>query len=389
VSWGWEPLLGGGEAERALEIVRGIAGGLGGLPPPPEQGLEGAAGQAVFLAYAEATGIDEGGRPEAALEAALEELTGGALPLGLWSGYTGLRWALAHLAAGDELVAQLDEGIAAALAKTPWGGPRDVYYGLAGIALAYAGDGSAAAARILEAVVGHLEVAHGEGEREGGEGGVVGAPGVTHGEVGVIGALARCASIGPGKAAARRLLAHLLGRLPPRRGGAAAAPPQPAGTRLGWCRGELARSLTLLAAARALGDLARAEDAIAAALDATDATDATAPADDPALDACLCHGAAGIAHLYNRLYQTTGRAAFADRAHAWLRRTMGMHRPGAGIGGFEMRRREGNRVWWGPDPSLLVGSAGVGLALLAGATAQAPDWDRVLAADVGARPPSA
>jgi hypothetical protein len=374
VSRGWEPLLGGAEADRALEIVRGIANDLGALPPPSERGLEGAVGQAVFLAHAEAAGIVEGGRPDAMLEAELERLSEGVLPLGLWSGYSGIRWALSYLGAGDELVAQLDEGIAASLATAPWTGPRDVYYGLAGIALAYAGDGSATASRIIEGVIGHLEAARGDGAGENGGGEL----GVAHGEAGVMGALACCASTGSGAASARRLLQCLLERLPPRLADVAPAIPQPAGARLGWCRGELAISLALLATARALDDPAREDDAVAAALDTT------APPDDPALDACLCHGAAGIAHLYNRLYQATGRTAFADRARAWLRRTMGMQRPGTGIGGFEMRRREGGRVWWEADPSLLIGSAGVGLALLAGATTQAPDWDRVLAGDVGA-----
>lgn len=376
MSRGWEPLLGSAEADRALEIVRDIASELGALPPPSERGLEGAVGQAVFLAHAEAAGVVDGGRTEVVLESALEKLSETALPLGLWSGYSGIRWALSHLGAGNEVVAHLDEGIAAALAIAPWAGPRDVYYGLAGIALTYAGDGSATASRIIECVVGHLDVARGEGEGENGGGEL----GVAHGEAGVIGALARCASTGTGAgaASARRLLQRLLERLPPRRADVAPAPPQPAGARLGWCRGELSISLALLAAARALDDPAREADAVAAALDTT------APLDDPALDACLCHGAAGIAHLYNRLYQATGRSAFADRARAWLRRTMSMQRPGTGIGGFEMRRREGSRVWWEADPSLLIGSAGVGLALLASATTQDPDWDRALAADVGA-----
>src|SRR6185436_9268325 len=226
----WEPHLEGAEADRALEIVRGIASELGALPPPSERGLEGAVGQAVFLAQAEAAGIVERGRPEAVLEAALARLSEGALPLGLWSGCSGIRWALSHLGAGDELVAQLDEGIAAALAITPWTGPRDMYYGLAGIALTYAGDGSATASRILESVVGHLEAARGEsaGEHGGAE------LGVAHGEAGVIGALACCASTGTGAgaASARRLLQDLLGRLPPRRAGAGPATPQPAGARL-------------------------------------------------------------------------------------------------------------------------------------------------------------
>ena len=119
MSRGWEPLLGGAEADRALEIVRGIASDLGALPPPAERGLEGAVGQAVFLAHAEAAGVVEGGRPEAVLEAALERLSESALPLGLWSGYSGIRWALSYLGAGDELVAQLDEGITTTLTITP------------------------------------------------------------------------------------------------------------------------------------------------------------------------------------------------------------------------------------------------------------------------------
>jgi hypothetical protein len=83
----------------------------------------------------------------------------------------------------------------------------------------------------------------------------------------------------------------------------------------------------------------------------------------------LCHGAAGIGHLYNRMYQATGDGRLAAHARTWLRNAMVMHREqGASPPAL--------------DPSLLSGSAGVGLALLAGATSTVPSWDRALGAEL-------
>jgi hypothetical protein len=59
-----------------------------------------------------------------------------------------------------------------------------------------------------------------------------------------------------------------------------------------------------------------------------------------------------------------------------------MQNPGNGIAGFTMFR-SGVEPMWESDASLLVGVAGVGLTLLAGATSIAPSWDRALAADIG------
>ncbi|HET9619862.1 MAG TPA: lanthionine synthetase LanC family protein, partial [Kofleriaceae bacterium] len=141
-----------------------------------------------------------------------------------------------------------------------------------------------------------------------------------------------------------------------------------------WCSGAPGVAVALLAAARALDDDELASDAIAA-VRGDDAYD-----DVPA-DATLCHGTAGLAHLCNRLYQATGDGGLAERALGWLRRTMAAHTPGAGVAGFRRWRRKPT-TQWEADPGVLVGAAGIGLALLAAATPLAPDWDRVLAADV-------
>jgi hypothetical protein len=112
-------------------------------------------------------------------------------------------------------------------------------------------------------------------------------------------------------------------------------------------------------------------------------------ADDPG----LCHGAAGLAHIYNRLYQATGAAPFADAARAWLARTLEMREPGRGLAGYlSLVPRDGaSELAWLPDASFLTGVAGVALVLLGAVTEIEPLWDRCLLCDVppcaeGSRP---
>jgi hypothetical protein len=97
------------------------------------------------------------------------------------------------------------------------------------------------------------------------------------------------------------------------------------------------------------------------------------------VDAGLCHGAAGVGHLFNRMFQATGEALLGEAARSWLERACAMRHPGRGLGGYE--------VWW-PDGhgggawrsglGMQTGSAGIALALLAATTPIEPDWDRTL-----------
>jgi hypothetical protein len=97
------------------------------------------------------------------------------------------------------------------------------------------------------------------------------------------------------------------------------------------------------------------------------------------VDAGLCHGAAGLGHQFNRLFQATGDEHFREAAVYWLRRTLEFRRPGEGVGGFLARGpdRAGQEAWLA-EPGLLTGAAGVGLALLSAATHVEPRWDRLL-----------
>jgi len=99
-------------------------------------------------------------------------------------------------------------------------------------------------------------------------------------------------------------------------------------------------------------------------------------------DAGICHGSAGLAHIYNRFFQDSGDLRFRRLAEHWFGRIVEVHAP-SGYGGFQSffpRTLDGseNKVAWRTDASFLTGSSGIGLVLLAGVSRLAPDWDRRL-----------
>lgn len=90
-------------------------------------------------------------------------------------------------------------------------------------------------------------------------------------------------------------------------------------------------------------------------------------------DAGLCHGAAGLGHIANRLFWATGEERFRDLAQVWFGRVLRSRGEGP-YGGVQ--------AWLGDkysaDPGLLTGATGVALALAAAVTSSAPEWDRLL-----------
>jgi hypothetical protein len=98
------------------------------------------------------------------------------------------------------------------------------------------------------------------------------------------------------------------------------------------------------------------------------------------VDSGLCHGAAGIAHIFNRLFHYTQDECFLESAQHWFRWVLGFERPDPSIAGFQSwgSRVPGVEAAWSCDPSFLTGAAGTALALLAAATSVEPAWDQVL-----------
>ena len=111
------------------------------------------------------------------------------------------------------------------------------------------------------------------------------------------------------------------------------------------------------------------------------------PATSGITDACICHGSAGLAHIFNRLYQATRDELYADTARYWLERTLQFREPGKGAAGYltwGMGKNESTELQ--PKLGLIQGIAGVGLAMVAALSDVEPSWDRVFQMDVPPEP---
>jgi hypothetical protein len=148
---------------------------------------------------------------------------------------------------------------------------------------------------------------------------------------------------------------------------------KPEVSRLGWCYGDLGVGAVLHVVANSLGR----HDWLEAARSILDGC-INFPADLAHIrDTGLCHGAGGVAHIFNRVYQTDPLPRYAHTAVDWYRRALDMQRPGEGFGGFPAHVGE-HTAQADADSSFLAGSLGVALAFLAATTSAEPAWDRLL-----------
>lgn len=148
----------------------------------------------------------------------------------------------------------------------------------------------------------------------------------------------------------------------------------PSGSRLAWCYGDLGVCTALLQSARSCGNKEWEAIALKALKETLKRVD---PKEEGVLDAGLCHGAAGNAHIYNRLYHYTQDEAFKKAALHWLEDVYNKATFEDGYAGFKTWHTE-KYGGWQPSDGVLEGVAGIGLALLALATDLTPGWDRSL-----------
>lgn len=421
----WSPLLAGAEAARADQAVTAIAEALGAAPLPVPAGADrgaavtlagGEAGLALFFLYLDQArpGQGWGEIGEQRLERAVDALAETFQTPGLYGGFAGVAWVAAHgLAAAQDLaglddlndidqdpLAEIDQALLRLLGQTPWPHHFDLVSGLVGLGV-YALErlprpAAVAALELAVERLAELAAPRAEGlawftppallHRES----QVWYPrgydnlGLAHGTPGVIALLARAAAAGVAAERARELAAGgmawlLAQRLPD--GGASLypyavgpeVPVRPA--RTAWCYGDPGIAAVLLLAGRALGEPGWEE----AGLEIARAAARRAPDAAGVVDAGLCHGAAGLGHLFSRLGQAAGDSELLAAARAWLGRALDQRSPGEWLGGFRswVPAADGE-MEWRTDPSFLTGAAGTGLALLAAASPVEPAWDRLL-----------
>lgn len=403
------PLLTGTDADRARAVVAEIADALrAGHAADADPGLagmdvgRGAAGVALLFAelHAENGAQADMDTAFAFLDSAMEQAADEERPNALlYPGTVGVGWILAYLEGSlvdpDPEPNDVDQLVNDALALAGWPS-SDLIRGVtgAGLYLLERGQPAAPAVERLQAMATTTD--HGvtwwvdpetclpdrralypEGYYD---------VGMAHGQAGTIALLAHLTA--NKTAGARDLLRAatdwlLAQRLPDGIGPgyypAIVAPDdrERYGARLAWCYGDPGVAVALLAAGQALDDDALIDEARTVALGCTERGIEHASVND----APLCHGAAGLLHLFRRLHQGLGDETLAKAARQWFDVTIAMQRKGEPVAGYgSVRPDDAGVLDYTPLGGFLEGAVGVGLALLAATSERDPAWDSLLLA---------
>jgi lantibiotic modifying enzyme len=404
------PLLTGALKDRALRLADTLTTALNATSAASHRDASlasGSAGLAVCSGQLARTRSDQQAVDTALtrLEEAVGMLATEPLTCSLYSGFTGIAWAVELVdrllgMEGDDRNGDIDEVLTGLLKRYPEHAPYDLINGLTGLGVyALARWPRPGAAPCVLGVVGQLarRARHDRygvywwtpPMRRGGHqmpGGV--DLGVAHGIAGVIAFLARVHRLGLARPAVRPLLDGAVGWLLAHLADTASGPTvpyfvadgvQPGPARSAWCYGDPGVAAALLLAARDVGEPRWAEAATGLALRAA----ARPPDQTGATDAGLCHGSAGLAHLFNRMYQLTGEPALGDAARFWVERTLDLcvtTRPDQQAATADAMPPACN------GPGLLEGAAGVALAMEAASTSAEPLWDQMLLVSSAAAP---
>ncbi len=377
----WTPIASGPRAARAWRRIRALAAQVRRLDPEDPSLAGGSAGIALFLSYlAVCTGRTPSRQAMAHLRRALLG-AGAEQDPRFFDGLPGVGWVAAHLGVEPELLSGLDSAVSGLLTADA---PYELGAGLVGLGV-YALErlprpaAQGLVAEVLRLLELRLVRRRGQAllqtpaehlppwQARLAPAGLVDL-GMAHGLAGALAFSASALSAGVSAPRARRLVealrAGLLGEA--RRAAGAGVPSMrvargepPMKPRLAWCYGDAGVACALLAA----GDRGAARGLL----------DRVHPLTRSVRSASLCHGAAGVMHLYSRL----GLAipALRDRAVEWMDAVLEDRYP------LEERGAQAGH-------GLLSGEAGVGLALLAAVSDVEPAWDRALLLSV-VRPPPA
>ncbi|MDP8931685.1 MAG: lanthionine synthetase C family protein [Actinomycetota bacterium] len=405
----WRPVLSGTTAQTALDTVDALAESIASLSSgerdPSLAG--GQAGLALLCAWQAAAGA---GSPQAGdlawrcLDRAIDAVATIEMDNSLFHGFVGVGWA-AHFvdrllhSDGDDRNEAIDDALCRLLSRPDlWPAPHDLVEGVTGAGV-YALERlpRPSAMECLHHVIDRLEESarHDENgiywwtpatelspdSQEDHPSGVADL-GLAHGVVGAISLLGALCGAGVERARTRPLLEGAVSWLRAQAVATEAGPTfpiwvapgfQPEPARSAWCYGDPGVAAALLVAARGAGEPQWEKEAVALACRAADRSAAETGVED----AGFCHGAAGLAHLYNRMYQATGESELGLAARDWLERTLELCHLALGNGSPAPERPEqrDGQPWWGLG--LLYGAAGIALVLSAAATAVEPIWDRM------------
>lgn len=128
-------------------------------------------------------------------------------------------------------------------------------------------------------------------------------------------------------------------------------------SRLAWCYGDLSIALAFWNAGKNLKQEVWKQKAIEIMLHSAKRKDLK---ENGIVDASICHGTAGVAHIFNYFFKQTKIEEFDHARWYWLEQTLQMKKFDDGLAGFKTLQGNG----WQSDLGLLEGISGIGLVLL-------------------------
>ncbi len=371
----WTPVLSGADADRARTFVAAAVRELATREVVDPSLGYGEAGIAILHGYRALVGEPDGAEQAFAILArVLDRLLARPQP-SLFDGYAGVAFALHHLAAvlgdGEEALGDLDALIVEALAVDTWNREWELQTGLVGLGMYAIERGSNP---MVQRVVHHLAAraemcAEGITWRAYTKTHPLGYYdlGIAHGVAGVIGFLAEvCARPGAPTVACDLLVGAVQWLRTNERPDVTpvypmvlAGGPTFDGILDGWCFGDPSTALVLVRAGQALDEPSWIAAGHALAIRAARRTN-----DELAtisIDAALCHGTIGHAHIFHVLGTALGDAELLEAARRWYVRTL-----------------DRTVIAEVSGSGLQTGLAGIALGVLAGYTNVDPAWNRIL-----------
>lgn len=130
-------------------------------------------------------------------------------------------------------------------------------------------------------------------------------------------------------------------------------------SRLAWCYGDLGVGIILYQAGISFGKKKLVDFSLELFIHSSKrrTTDETL-----VFDAGVCHGAAGVAHIYNKMWHYTRNGIFKEACEYWIQKTLEFSIHADGIAGF-MTYNPVKKVYK-KETCLLDGAAGIGLVLM-------------------------
>lgn len=144
----------------------------------------------------------------------------------------------------------------------------------------------------------------------------------------------------------------------------------PADSRLAWCYGDPGLGIGLWQASVSSGNKEWERKIIDVLLHSTRRRELRKNA---VVDAGMCHGTVGIAHIFNRMFHYTGIETFEEAARYWFDETLKMAVFEDGYAGFKRFHSQ-----WINSADIFDGISGIGLAIIAAVSNIEPRWDRMM-----------